>query len=449
MTAETASGPRGPAGGAPLSRNPLSIAGAALTSLAAVAFLVYVTLEAFELIPGPYAGLIGYLFLPALFVMGLLLIPVGMWWEARRRRRGQGAWSWPAIDLARKRTRQVVIAALCLTLVNLAIVTVAGVGIVHYTESNQFCGQVCHTPMTPQFVAHQYFPHAQVECVACHVAPGASGMVHAKMNGTRQLYLLVVNGYSRPIPEPIGRIPGGLDTCAHCHTPGRPNLDQVRTNTTYGDDEQSSPTETTLVMHMASTHWHARPDTVVEYIASDSANQTIPYVRVTDAQGKTTEYFAEGTTAAPAGTPHRMDCLDCHNRPAHTFYATPDRAVDAALASGAVSRELPFVHREMLAAIKPDFPSQEAADTAIASHLRESYRTADVALKPQVDRAIAATQQLYRHSVFPTMKVGWGTYLSQNGHGDAPGCFRCHDDSHKSRDGRAIRQDCELCHHMQ
>jgi len=32
------------------------------------------------------------------------------------------------------------------------------------------------------------------------------------------------------------------------------------------------------------------------------------------------------------------------------------------------------------------------------------------------------------------------------GHMDSPGCFRCHDDSHKTKDGMAIGQDCETCH---
>jgi hypothetical protein len=32
---------------------------------------------------------------------------------------------------------------------------------------------------------------------------------------------------------------------------------------------------------------------------------------------------------------------------------------------------------------------------------------------------------------------------------DFPGCFRCHDESHKARDGTAISQDCEMCHKME
>jgi hypothetical protein len=32
---------------------------------------------------------------------------------------------------------------------------------------------------------------------------------------------------------------------------------------------------------------------------------------------------------------------------------------------------------------------------------------------------------------------------------DAPGCFRCHDDNHKTKDGKVIKQDCDLCHQIE
>jgi hypothetical protein len=44
------------------------------------------------------------------------------------------------------------------------------------------------------------------------------------------------------------------------------------------------------------------------------------------------------------------------------------------------------------------------------------------------------------------MKVSWGTYPNNLGHTDYPGCFRCHDGSHNSADGKTISQDCNLCH---
>jgi hypothetical protein len=58
-------------------------------------------------------------------------------------------------------------------------------------------------------------------------------------------------------------------------------------------------------------------------------------------------------------------------------------------------------------------------------------------------------QQLYATNVFPAMNVTWGTHANNLGHTDSPGCFRCHDDQHKTSDGRVIRQDCDLCHDIQ
>jgi hypothetical protein len=44
------------------------------------------------------------------------------------------------------------------------------------------------------------------------------------------------------------------------------------------------------------------------------------------------------------------------------------------------------------------------------------------------------------------MNVTWGTYPNHIGHTESNGCFRCHDDEHKTRDGRTISQECTLCH---
>lgn len=432
-----------------LARNPLSIAGAVITTIAALAFLVFVLAQAFDLLPGPYDDLVGYVLVPAIFLLGLALVPIGMWREGRRRRGGQVAWAWPAVDLGSPTTRRVVLAVGVLTLVNLGIVALASVGAVHYMESNQFCGSVCHNAMTPEAVAHATSAHSKVECVSCHVSPGAKGMISAKLNGTRMLYHYIVGDFRRPIPEPIGRIPGAADTCVHCHTPGHPNNDVTRSRMTYADDETSTETASTVTMHLSSIHWHARPDVVVEYVASDEKRETIPYIRVTDAQGKQTEYLAEGVTSRPAGELHRMDCIDCHNRPAHTFSVSADRAVDKLIASGAVSREVPNLKRELVAAVSAEYTSQADADAGIAKHLRDAWKSADPKVAPQIERAVTAARELYRQNVFPEMKITWGTYMSQLGHMDAPGCFRCHDESHKSQAGAVIKQDCEQCHKMQ
>ena len=109
-----------------LARNPASIVGAWLTTVSAVAFIVFLAAEAFGIIDNAYAGLFGFVLVPAILLVGLLLIPIGIWREARRRRRGQAAWSWPAIDLNRSHVRRIVLIVALLTVVNLGIVALAG-----------------------------------------------------------------------------------------------------------------------------------------------------------------------------------------------------------------------------------------------------------------------------------------------------------------------------------
>jgi len=144
-----------------------------------------------------------------------------------------------------------------------------------------------------------------------------------------------------------------------------------------------------------------------------------------------------------------MDCVDCHSRPAHTLYASPERAVDTAIASGGLPHDLPFVRREAVAAVGASYPDRGRALDAIARRLRDFYGQREGVDVRLVARAVAASQDLWSRNVFPAMKVTWGTYPNFLGHVDAPGCFRCHDDEHKTKDGHAISQDCELCHTIQ
>jgi hypothetical protein len=189
---------------------------------------------------------------------------------------------------------------------------------------------------------------------------------------------------------------------------------------------------------------------VVEYKA-DPTRQTIPWVKVKDRTGAVREYVVDGTTPEQlAQLEHRvMDCMDCHNRPSHTFFPSPEKAVDAAIASGELSK-LPFIRRETVAALKASHPDRETAEREIAGRLTNFYRASGKPISQQdLERAIQAAQRLYSRNVFPKMNVTWGSYPNNIGHMDAPGCFRCHDDGHKTKDGRVIKQDCELCHKME
>jgi hypothetical protein len=193
-------------------------------------------------------------------------------------------------------------------------------------------------------------------------------------------------------------------------------------------------------------------DNEIEFVVAADKPDSIPYVRLRDRVGNVREYFAQDATPQQiaSGTRQRMDCMDCHNRPAHTFAPSAARAIDDVIAQGLIPRELPFVRRESVAAIRQTYSDRSAAMTGIASHLREFYRARGGVDSGQVERAIRGAQDAWASNVFPAMKVTWGTYPSNIGHVDSPGCFRCHDDSHKTKDGqRVLSQDCELCHAIQ
>jgi hypothetical protein len=230
----------------------------------------------------------------------------------------------------------------------------------------------------------------------------------------------------------------------------------------YADDEANTETPTSLRIHVGGgserlgvatgIHWHMNIANEIEYIATDEKRQVIPWVRLRDRNGTVREFVVDGVTPEQLarGERRRMDCMDCHNRPSHPFAASAERAIDGALGTGEIPRTLPFVRREAVAALKAEYPTATAAADGIAVRLREFYRTqyrdAYMQRRQEIERAVNAAQTLYRRNVFPSMGVTWGTYPNNIGHMDFPGCFRCHDDSHKANDGSVIGQDCEACH---
>ena len=441
-------------------RNPLSRMGVALTTASALLFLLLLALHAVGFRQNPYTGLVVFILLPALFVVGLLVIPIGSWLERRRAVQGRAPSPWPRLDLNDPAIRRTVFVLVAATLINLGIVSIASFGAVQYTESQAFCGQACHTVMEPEYVAHQRGTHGNVHCVTCHVGPGAGGFLTAKLNGTRQLWLALTGGYSRPIPTPLEAMPPVTTSCEQCHRPDRFVGDKAKVLYEHADDEANTRTMTTVRLHVGGPisgttsgtgiHWHMNRANEVEYVADDPQRDHIRYVRVSTPDGRVREYFADGASAADIqGKPRRrMDCLDCHNRPAHRFSISPEREVDGAIGAGQINARIPFIRREAVRALRGEYATQEIAfreidrsiRNAMNARLPHSFEEADLR------QAIGVTQAIYRRSVFPSMKVGWGTYPNQIGHTTSMGCFRCHDDGHKTDEGIAIRQDCELCH---
>jgi hypothetical protein len=191
-------------------------------------------------------------------------------------------------------------------------------------------------------------------------------------------------------------------------------------------------------------HWHMNVANKIEYVATDPARQKIPWVRMTDPQGVVTEFKSTCLTNDISQLPvRRMDCMDCHNRPAHRLQ-TPDAAVNLAMALGKIDSTIPFIKSNVVwVLIQTNYTTELQAQQAIATSLANSYPN-----DPRIHSVIETAQQIYSINFFPEMKADWRAYPDNIGHKDWPGCFRCHDDKHQTADGkRTIKgNDCNACH---
>jgi hypothetical protein len=145
-----------------------------------------------------------------------------------------------------------------------------------------------------------------------------------------------------------------------------------------------------------------------------------------------------------------MDCVDCHNRASH-IYRSPEFEVDLALEEGRIDRSLPYIRREGLRIItEKEYASHAEARDGIAAAVKAFYVQSypDLAGTPAVEQAGKALGDAYAWNNFPQMKVKWNTYPNHVGHQDSPGCFRCHDNKHKTDDGAKIGKKCSTCHNI-
>ena len=451
--------------------NPISLAGGAITSASGVTMIGYWLVELFgRPNENPYLGIIFFLLLPALFVAGLALIPVGIFFRrGKLLKAGEIPAEFPKVDFNDRIFRHGVDIVLVATIANLLIVSMASYRGAAYMDSPQFCGQSCHV-MHPEYTAYKISAHSHVACVDCHVGSGVASALKAKVNGTKQLIEVTfhpfaaiapryIPDYPRPIPSPVTNLRPARVICEGCHTPAKFIGEKLLVKSTFADDEKNTETQTVVVLHLGGqdslshlTGIHGVHLGHIEYVATDPTRTSIPWVRKRNADGSETVF---ATAAAGGGVPQGerrvMDCIDCHNRAAHTFLTAED-ALNRAMAEGAVSPELPWAHKEGLELLKADYVSEAEAHAKIPQQLAAFYR----AYYPQVLAAKAelvkqAGEQLtvlYGQNVFPLMKVTWGTHPNHIGHMSYPGCFRCHDGDHAAKDGKSITQDCAACHNL-
>jgi hypothetical protein len=449
-----------------LGQNPITLAGAVLTTSSAATLIAFWFYD--FLLPGPphpYIGILLFLILPGVFLLGLVLIPIGI--LLRRRRllaKGELLDIYPEINLRQPLVRQGFVLVGMATFLNIIIFGTASFRGVAYMDSTQFCGQTCHTVMEPEFAAYQGSPHAHVNCVECHIGPGAGWFVRSKLSGVRQVFAVTFHTYSRPIHAPVKFLRPARETCEQCHWPQRFTGDKFVVKTTYKDDEKNTPQTTVFLLKVGGRTWqgavgihgrHLDEGARIRYISIDDQRQVIPVVYYTDDKGKTVEYVSSDIQATKqqldAGEHRSMDCVDCHNRPTHAF-ELPESAVNKQMAAGFISPELPFIRKKSVELLKADYPDRETARHRIVDGVNSFYHTNYPSVydsrRALVEQSAGNLANIYLRNVFPEMKMTWGVHPNNLGHNDFPGCFRCHDGSHVSADGQVISNDCAACHNL-
>jgi len=445
-------------------RNPISIIGLATALVAFGNFIFLFFIDLTSQRSSPYVGILAYMVVPAFLVLGLALIPFGIWYDRRKKREGHGGEGrYLTINFGDPTQRGAIafLASFMIAFIGLSVV--GSYKAYEFTDSVQFCGQLCHTVMNPEYVAYQQSPHARVGCVDCHVGAGATWYVKSKLSGARQVLAVTFHTYPRPIPTPVHDLRPAADTCEQCHWPKKFYGAQLKVFTHYGTDEKNTPRQVRMLIKTGGgdpasgapegIHWHMNIANEITYVSSDDRRQVIPYVHVKDMQGRVTDYFAKDSSMSKEqiekAAHRRMDCIDCHNRPTH-IYVPPDLSIDQALLAKRMEAALPFIKQEGLASLTANYATTDAALQGIAKTIDDFYESKypDLMKTKQLEirTAIDELQRIYRNTTFPEMKVNWQTHPNNIGHFYYNGCFRCHDGQHVSADGKVISKDCQACH---
>jgi hypothetical protein len=327
-----------------------------------------------------------------------------------------------------------------------------------FSNSAGFCGTTCHT-MPPEYSTYLVSPHARIPCVDCHIGRGpVYEQLYRKTDHLRLIWETITGDYEYPIR--VSTMRPARETCELCHYPQKFSSDSLQVIHRFADDEQNTPYDLYLLMHTGGgtqreglgrgIHWHI--ENKIEYIATDSEEQDIPWVRVNYADGTTTEYVAADSTIDTANLGQydikEMDCITCHNRISHLI-DPPDMLVDAAMYRGDLPGDIPYIRARAVEVLSQSYTSDSEAEAAIAK-LADYYRTSYPDFYAQnsdhIAKAVDLIQQLYQNNTYSEQELDWETHPNNIGHRDSPGCFRCHDGQHFDSTGTAVRLECNLCH---
>ena len=177
--------------------NRISKVGGYMATFGTISGIVYFTMTLLYHAENAYGGIIFLSVVPPTFFGGLLLVPFGIYLEFRRRSKEDPSLGEKSLGAilqtlsGESDVRNRIITFVIFSGINVALTMVIFIASLGYLDSPSFCGQLCHTVMTPEFTAYERSPHDRVPCVQCNIGPGASWFVKSKIAGMRQVYAVM------------------------------------------------------------------------------------------------------------------------------------------------------------------------------------------------------------------------------------------------------------------
>lgn len=445
--------------------NPITLAGTLITLIAFGLFLFFLIIETFSEAHNPYVGIITFLVLPSILIFGLILIAFGIFRENRilialrhKERR------LPVIDFNNPKHQ---VAVLVFTVGTILLIMLSAFGsfkAYEYTESDEFCGTLCHKVMEPEWVTYKRSPHSHVGCVKCHIGPGADWFVKSKLSGVYQIYSTLANKYSRPIETPVRDLRPAQETCEQCHWPKHFYYPKTIRRDYYLADEKNSKYTIEMSMHVGGgnievgnvegIHWHMNLANEIYYYTTDNSRQIIPWVKSKSlVTGRETIYKLPDYEIDPeilrTNQLRKFDCIDCHNRPSHKFHP-PAKMVNLYLSMGRIDPSIPYIKNVAVQALEANLTTTENVYSSINKFVWTFYENKYPNLSEHysnlVQNAVTEIAEIFSNNYFPKMKASWRSFPDNIGHLHSPGCFRCHDGNHVSPEGKVLTNDCNACH---
>jgi len=165
------------------------------------------------------------------------------------------------------------------------------------------------------------FPHARVECIECHIGPGAV-VCALEISGSYQL-LAVTSTLSAPYPTPVHNLRPARETCEDCI--GRRSFQATNWSQDHLLTTKRTPHKDSLLVHVGGRSSDSQlvgfmGGTWLVTYERPMISARYPFRQLSKPDGLSANLFPSSISErlGTSRTTHH-DCMDCHNRPTHTF----------------------------------------------------------------------------------------------------------------------------------